>query len=301
MQRPAAVPPALVLLIAVFGLSVAAPLVRLSTAHAVAIAAWRLFFSHLVIGAILLATGRWRQWRALSRAELAIAAGAGVLLALHFWSWNTSLELTSVAASVVLVNLQPAFVAAGSALWLREPPGRAQLVGIGIAICGAAVVAAGDAMGGDGIGGGRNPLLGNLLALIGAITGAGYHVAGRRLRGTLDLWPYVGLVYTACFVALLAIAVIVRAPLLPQPPRELAIFVALAVGPMLVGHTGMNWALRYLPAYVVNLTVLGEMIGATLLAALLPGIDEQPSLATVVGGVLIIAGILLTARRRPGS
>jgi drug/metabolite transporter (DMT)-like permease len=121
-------------------------------------------------------------------------------------------------------------------------------------------------------------------------------VAGRKLRATLDIWPYVALVYGTCFVVLIGLAAIVQAPVLRQPPRELAIFSALAVGPMLLGHTGLNWALKYLPAYVVNLTLLGEPVGATLLAAILPGIREVPGLATLVGGALILVGIYVTAR-----
>jgi drug/metabolite transporter (DMT)-like permease len=89
--------------------------------------------------------------------------------------------------------------------------------------------------------------------------------------------------------------------LLPQPRRELSIFAGLAIGPMLLGHTGMNWALGHLPAFVVNLTTLGEPIGATVLAALLPGIDEVPGLGTIVGGVLVLVGVLLASRRAPKS
>jgi drug/metabolite transporter (DMT)-like permease len=139
-------------------------------------------------------------------------------------------------------------------------------------------------------------LFGDLLALAGAATAACYFVAGRRLRSTLDIWPYVAVVYGTCFVVLIALAAIVRAPVLHQPPREIAIFSALAIGPMLFGHTGLNWALKYLPAYVVNLTLLGEPVGATLLAAILPGIREVPGIATLVGGALILVGIYVTAR-----
>jgi drug/metabolite transporter (DMT)-like permease len=139
-------------------------------------------------------------------------------------------------------------------------------------------------------------LLGDLLALGGALTAAIYFVSGRRLRGTLDLWPYVGLVYGTCFVVLLLLAALTDAPVLPQPTRELAIFAALALGPMLLGHTGLNWALKHSPAYVVNLTLLGEPVGATLIAALLPGIREIPSPMTLLGGAVVLAGILLTAR-----
>jgi drug/metabolite transporter (DMT)-like permease len=288
-----------VLALALLGVSASGPLVRLSAAHPLAIATWRLGFSLIVIAIALAVTGEWRQWRRITRHELGIAVGAGAMLALHFWSWNASVALTSVAASVVLVNTQPVVVALLSALWLRERPTRSQWLGIGISMLGALIVVYPDLVG-DALDGRGHPraALGNLLALGGALTAAIYFVAGRRLRATLDLWPYVGLVYGTCFVTLLILSVMAGAPLAPQPPSELAIFTALALGPMLLGHTGLNWALKHSPAYVVNLTLLGEPVGATLLAALLPGIREMPSPAPLAGGAVVLAGILLTARRQ---
>jgi drug/metabolite transporter (DMT)-like permease len=250
----------------------------------------------VIVAGFLLATGSWRQWRTLDRRGSLVAVGAGAMLALHFWSWNASIGLTTVAASVVLVNLQPAFVGIISAVWLREPPGRRQVGGIVLAMVGAFVVAAQD-LGAVAVGG-RRALLGDALAVVGAITAALYYTSGRRLRQTLDLWPYVGLVYGACLATLLVIALALRVPLAPQPPRELAIFAALALGPMMLGHTGMNWALRYLPAYVVNLTVLGEPVGATLLAAVVPSIGERPTPWTLLGGALILGGVVVASARQ---
>lgn len=287
--------PAFVLAVALLGISFAGPLVRLSHAHPLAIATWRLGISLVVIGAFLVAGGGWRQWRQLGRREVAVAVGAGALLALHFWSWNASLALTSVAASVVLVNTQPVVVAVLSATLLREPPSRRQWLGILVAMLGALVIALPDF--GGGMGSGSRALLGDLLAVAGAITAALYFLAGRRLRATLDLWPYVGLVYGSCFVVLLALCLALRVPLAGYPPRELGIFTALALGPMLLGHTGMNWALKYLPAFIVNLTLLGEPIGATIIAALLPGIREVPTVHTLVGGAIILLGVLAASRR----
>ena len=103
--------------------------------------------------------------------------------------------------------------------------------------------------------------------------------------------------YGACLAVLLILAALAGAPLAPQPPRELAIFAALALGPMLLGHTGLNWALKHSPAYVVNLTLLGEPVGATLIAAFLPGIRETPGPFTFVGGAFVLFGILLAGRR----
>jgi drug/metabolite transporter (DMT)-like permease len=285
----------LVLVVALLGVSMSGPLVRLSAAHPLAIAAWRLGFSLVVIGVALAIGGEWRQWSRLSRRELAVALGAGTMLALHFWSWNASVALTSVAASVVLVNTQPVVVALLSVVWLGEPPSRRQWLGIAVAMAGALVVALPDLR--TATAAHPRALLGDALALGGALTAAAYFVAGRRLRATLDLWPYVGLVYGSCFVVLVLLALATHAPLQPQPPRELAIFAALALGPMLLGHTGLNWALKHSPAYVVNLTLLGEPVGATVLAALIPGIREIPGPFTLIGGVVVLTGILVASRR----
>jgi drug/metabolite transporter (DMT)-like permease len=291
--------PLVVLALSILGISFAGPLIRLSHADPLAVAVWRLAISMMLIGAIVAVMGSWRQWRRLSRFDLAIALGAGAMLALHFWAWNTSLRLTTISASTLLVDTQPVLVAAASALWLKESPNRGQWIGILIAVAGAMVVGLSDA-GSTAAGAPPHALLGDLLAFSGGITGALYYLAGRRLRRTLDLWPYVALVYGACLATLLLFALVAQTPLVPQPPREMAIFTALALGPMMLGHTGMNWALRYLPAYVVNLTVLGEPVGATLLAAVLPGIREIPPPLTLAGGAVLLTGILITLMRTPG-
>jgi drug/metabolite transporter (DMT)-like permease len=291
-----------VLALSLVGISFAGPLVRLSQADPVVIAVWRLGFSLLVVAAFLVTTGEWRDWRRITRGELALAVAGGIALALHFWAWNASIHLTTIAASVTLVNLQPAVVVAISAFALREAPTRLQLAGIGLAILGAVVIAAPDLEKGLAPAG-NAPLLGNLLALSAAVTAAIYYTIGRRLRRGLGIWAYVGIVYAAAFLVLAGIAVARGAHLSPQPPREIAIFAGLAIGPMLLGHTGMNWALKFLPAYVVNLTVLGEPIGATLLGALIPSIRQIPSVSTLIGGAIVLSGVVITAQaaaRRSG-
>ncbi|MEO8909590.1 MAG: DMT family transporter [Gemmatimonadaceae bacterium] len=283
-----------ILALSLLGISVAGPLVRLSSADPVVIAVWRLGFSLLIVAAFLVVTGEWRDWKRVTRAEFALAAGGGICLALHFWAWNASIHLTTIAASVTLVSLQPAVVAAISAVALREPPSRRQQAGIAIAIVGAFIIAAPDLRGGLAPAGNR-ALEGNLLAMSAAVTAAIYYSIGRRLRATLGIWAYVSIVYSAAFVTLALIAMARGIPLGPQPPTEIGIFAALAVGPMLIGHTGMNWALKYLPAYVVNLTVLGEPVGATMLGAFIPAIRQIPTIATLVGGAIVLTGVIIAA------
>ena len=298
MHRP---PPELALLVAALGIAVAAPLVRLSDAHPIAIAFWRLAFSLAVVLIALVASGTWRELKVLTRHELRIGSAAGVLLALHFWSWNASVDLTTIAASTTLVSLQPAIVAILSAILLRERPRAVQVAGISVALAGAFIISTPALFSAAAVASPNAPA-GNGLALLGALAASIYYLAGRRLRGGLSLWPYVAVVYGACFASLAVMAVAAGVRLAPQPARELWIFAALAAGPMLLGHTAMNYALRYRPAYVVNLTVLTEPVGATLIAAALPGIREIPPVSTIAGGVVIIAGVVLTlAAERPAK
>ena len=291
----------LVLALALIGISTSGPLARLSDAPPLAIATWRLGFSLLIVAVPLIWTRGWRQWRGLSGKDLSIAVAAGAFLAVHFWSWIASLGMTTVAASVLLVNLHPVAIIAGSALWLGERPTKRQIIGTIIGLVGAATVAWGDFGGagrgtGAGIGGMAGTgteLLGDALALLGALTVAFYYLSARRLRAKLDVWPYVTLVYGTCFVVLLGFSAVAGVPLDPQPPRELTIFAAIALGPMLLGHTGFNWALKHVNAPTVSLVMLGEPVGAGIIAYLVPAIAEVPSVRTVVGGAVILTGIVI--------
>ena len=133
-----------ILTLALVGISFAGPLVRLSSADPLAIAVWRLGMALVVVGVFLVGTGQWRELRRVTSRELTFAAIGGVSLALHFWAWNASVHLTTIAASVTLVSLQPAVVAVISAILIREAPSPRQSVGIAIAILGALVVAGPD-------------------------------------------------------------------------------------------------------------------------------------------------------------
>jgi drug/metabolite transporter (DMT)-like permease len=286
----APVPPVLTLLIALVAMSTSGPVIRLAATAPLAVATWRLVMTLGVVAVALVLTGTWRQLRRVAPRDLALATLAGVFLALHFWTWMTSLDLTTVAASTVLVSLQPVFVAAGSALWLAEHPVRGQWVGIAVAVLGAIVIGLGAAS----EPGASHALTGDALALAGAVAGAAYVLAGRRLRRTLDLWPCVALMYTATLLVLLLFVAWQQVPLWPQPARAWWAFVALAIGPMLLGHTLLSYALRYLPAHVVNLTAIGEPVGAGLLAWLL--LRELPTPATALGGGIAVAGLAVAAR-----
>ena len=294
--------PLLVLILAVLATTYAGPIVRLAAAPALAIAFWRLTLVLPVTGSLAVLEGRremgdgragaGRRVLLPSPISLTLMVISGLLLALHFWTWIASLRFTTVASSVVLVSLKPIFVWGLAAVWLHEHPSRREAWGIGIAVLGATLIGIGDARLSLGA------LGGDLLALAGAVTAAGYYVIGRRVRATVGVWTYASIVYAVAALALAAVALSRGVPLIGFAGRDWAVFGALAAGPMLVGHTGMNYALKHYRATTVNVAALGEPVGATLIAWL--WLHESPPVLALIGGAVVVAGIgmALTSRSR---
>jgi len=278
----------------VLTVSTAALLIRLAQggAHSLVIAAWRLALASAILAPITIATHR-AELRGLSRREWTSLALSGFLLAIHFATWITSLAYTSVAASVVLVSTNPIFVGLGSHLVLRERLSRTMAVALLVALLGAAIIGLADHREGS------HRLFGDLLALAGAVAGAGYFLIGRRLRRRLSLLAYITPVYGMS--ALVLMIVVLLSPVRPVPTRlETWLWLALmAAGPQVLGHSSLNWALRYLSATFVTVATLAEPIASTLLAWWLLG--EQPSLAVVIGGGVTMAGIGLASLAERGT
>ena len=287
------VSPMLALAGAVVAMSTASILIRWSSAPSTVVAFYRVLFTLALV--LPFALGQRRvEFGRLSSRDLLSATLAGVALGIHFGAWFESLEWTSVAASVTLVQTQPVFVAIGAYLLLDERIDRRILGGLVLTVCGAAAMTLADpgatvAVEGDA-------RLGNALALLGAVAAGAYVLAGRSIRQRVSVFPYVTVVYASCAVTLLAVVGVQDAALLGYPPREWALFFALAVGPGLLGHTVVNWALEHVRSTVVGITMLGEPVGATLLAVLL--LAEVPAVGTLLGGAVVLGGIYLASTSR---
>ena len=289
-----ATPPLVALVVAVIAVSTSAILVRFSDAPSLVKAFYRVLFTIVLLGPFAL--GRYgERIRSLSARDLLVASLAGMALAAHFTSWFESLEWTSVAASVTVVQAQPLFVAGGAVLVLDERVTRRMGIGIVIAISGMAIMSLGELLTGGALAGTR-PLYGNALALVGAVMAAAYVLAGRSLRQHVPLVPYVLVVYTACALTLLVLVLLEGAPVVGYPTEEWLLFVGMAIGPGLFGHTVINWALAHVESSVVSVSLLGEPIGSTVLALLL--LSEVPTPETIVGGAIVLSGIYVTTTGR---
>lgn len=290
MTRKGRSAPALALITGVLAVSWASVFVRLADAPSLVIASYRLALSALVLVPV--------AFLRLKRPELHRMAGSwrafvlgGMFLALHFSCWIASLEYTSVASSVVIVTANPALVAVYGAVILGERLHRARWAGIVAAFAGTLLIAGGDfrasgrAVAGDG------------LAFLGAVGVAGYYIVGKSLRATFGTLEYVAAVYSLGALFLLAVVLATRQPMLGYELETYGFLILLALVPQVVGHTLLNWALRYFTATLVASAILGEPVGASLLAYLLLG--EIPPATSLAGAAFIGLGLVLVARTEP--
>lgn len=275
---------ALVLAAGVLTVSTAALLIRLADeAPPLVIGAYRLATASLVVAPLALARG---ELRGLGRRHAATAVASGAFLAAHFGFWISSFQHTSVASSVLLVTTSPLLIAAVSPLVTGDRPTARMVAGVLLAIAGTGVIAYGDA------GVDRGSLWGNALALLGAAAVAGYYLIGRQLRASLSLLAYVAVVYPVAAVCLVTAAVASGGALTGYAPATVGWMVLLGLGPQVLGHTSLNWALKYVSAVTVSTVVKAEPVLASLLVWLVLG--EAPTVLQVTGGAVVLAGVYLT-------
>jgi len=274
----------------IVAISFASIFIRFAQAEQVptlSIAAWRLIFASLVLLPYAWATQR-AELRALSRRELGLLAASGVFLGLHFATWIASLGYTSVASSVVLVSMGPLFVGLGSWLFLKERPTARLAAGIALAAVGSVTISWGD------LGRDQDQLLGDVLALAGAVMVAGYFMIGRKVRAHHSLTVYIAPVYGVAMLTLVAIVWLGGQPMFGFSLPAYGWLLALGLAPQLIGHSTLNWALRHLSATYVSIITLVEPLGSGLLAYVILG--EAVSWPTALGGALILGGIYVASQ-----
>jgi drug/metabolite transporter (DMT)-like permease len=272
--------------VAVLAISTSGPIIAAMTAPALAIAFWRgVFGGGLTVGWALV---RQRaELFSLRGAPLKWTVVAGVLLGAHFATWVPSLRFTSVAASTALVATQPVWAALMARAQGRHVA-RQAWVGIAVSLAGVLVL--------TGVDFSIDPqaLIGDLLALAGAMLAAAYVTAGEKARATVSTPVYTGVAYTVSSLAILPVCLLLGVAMGGYSARDWWLLVALTLGAQLVGHTLINRVLRTTPATVTSLAILFEMPGATLIAAVWLG--QVPPLAIVPALVLLFAGLVLVIR-----
>ena len=270
-------------------------------APSLVIAALRLTFATMILAPIAVTRHR-EELSSLSRRDFSLGLISGLFLAVHFGTWISSLEFTTVASSVVFVSTGPLWVALLSPVLLNERMRRAALVGLVLAFVGGAVVGLSDAchwkpglqcadLSEVLVG---RAMWGNFLALIGAWAVSGYLIIGRKLRTKVSLVPYIFVVYGMAAIGLVLGMVLAGESPLGHPLQAYLWIFLLAAFPQLIGHSTYNWVLRFIPASLVAITTLVEPIASAVMAYVV--LRETPGFGVLLGGALILTGIYLASR-----
>ncbi len=297
------------ILTAIVAVSTASILIRFAQADgmpSIVIAALRLTFATILLTPIILAK-HLDEIKRFTRTEILLGALAGFFLAVHFATWISSLEYTSVASSAIFVSTGPLWVAVLSPLLLNERLGKVAILGLVLSLTGAIVIGLSDACSwNDGISCPTvqglflgSQIWGNFLALLGAWAVTGYLIIGRKVRSGMSLLPYIFLVYAMAAIILIIFMLAFGNSPFGHEPKTYGWVLLLAIVPQLIGHSALNWALKHLSATFVAISTLGEPIGSAILAIFI--LKEFPSNIGIWGGVLILAGITLVSTQQNKS
>lgn len=257
------------------------------------IAAARLAIASLILTPFVL-RGYWGALRQLTRNDLILAGIAGVFLSIHFAAWVSSLEHTTVLVSVVLVNTNPLWAALLEVFFLKMRLSRNIQLGLAIAFIGGIGIAIPTEDGPLMLG--TNPLLGAILAVLGAVAVSVYFVIGRKLRAQLPLLPYIWLVYSCAAIISLCTVAASGIPITGYSGEGYLWLLLMALLPQLVGHSSLNYALGFLPATIVTLCIQLEPLLSGLFAFII--FSEQPQTTQIIGSMIILAGIIIASIRK---
>ena len=274
-------------MVALLAVSTSGPLIAATAVPALAIAFWRNAMASVVLAPVVLLRRR-AELRALDRRERGLALLAGLLLALHFATWIPALSYTSVASATALVATQPVWSALIAKL-RGEPVGARVWTGIAVAIAGALLLTGADLQVS------ARALFGDGLAVVGGAFAAMYMTAGSEVRRSVTTTTYTALCYTTTALVLLVVCLVGGQSLHGYADVDWVKLIALTAGAQLLGHSLFNVVLKTTSPTVVSLSILFEIPGAALIAALFVKGQHVPLLA-VPAAALLVTGLALVIR-----
>jgi drug/metabolite transporter (DMT)-like permease len=280
------VPTPLILFLGVVAVSFSAILIKWSAAPASVIGMYRLLLTVLLMCPFLVR--RTKAFMQISKRDYVILALSGFFLGLHFIFWIGSLKYTSVASSMIIISLEPIFVMIGAYMLFQERTSFKGALCTALAIAGAAFVGWGD------IGVSGRALLGDFLSLLGTVAVSGYMLAGQNLRGSVPSFHYNFIVFIVAGLIQCVYNLFAGIQMIHYSLHEWLLFLLLAIIPTVFGHLLFNWLLKYVNAAVISMSILGEPVGAMILAYFLLG--ERATASQIAGGVLCILGVSLFIR-----
>ncbi|MEM0466829.1 MAG: DMT family transporter [Candidatus Thermoplasmatota archaeon] len=285
--------PYLAMIVSIIAVSFASIFILTCTAHPLSISFYRILFTTiLVLPFVVFRKKNRKEIRTLPLPKILFMILIGIILALHFALWITSLTQTSVASSVILVTAHPMIVAPIAHYLLKERLAKINILGIVLSVSGVIILVSENYYTTTTL----DSLEGNILAMLGGVAAGLYILGGRKTRNTVSIFSYAAIVYASATTTLFCICILLQAPIIGLSATDYGLIFLMALISGIFGHTLYNWSLKYIRASIASVMLLGEPIGSTLLAFAIPWIKQQPPQFSLIGGSLILVGIYLTAR-----
>jgi drug/metabolite transporter (DMT)-like permease len=270
------------LIISIIAISFAAIFVKWSDAPSSILSMYRMVFATVFI--IPIAWKKRATFKQISKKGWFFLVFSGLFLAMHFALWFESLKLTTVASSTVILALQPVVALIGGFILYKERTSKSALVTMGIAIIGVMMIGWGD------IGLGKEAIIGDILSFLCVIAVVCYLLIGQNVVRKLSHWIYSFCVFMFAAIFLAMYNLVLQIDFVGYEKQEWGIFLLLAIFPT-IAHVIFNWLLNYVNSTTISMSVLGEPVGATLLAVLLLG--ERLVGWQIIGGIFVLTGVFL--------
>lgn len=228
-----------------------------------------------------------------SNKEHLLVAAAGIALGLHFIAWITSIYYTSIASASVLVCIHPILLIVAERVWLKVNFRAIVWIGVVLSFIGTLMLGYVDIGAESAF---PNPVLGNSLAIGAAVIFAVYFLIGRQIRQKRSWLGYVFPVYSYAAITCVVILIAVEGFSFKMDKTVLILGLILAVGPQLLGHGALNYAVKYVSPTLLSTLILAEPIIASILGFFV--FAEMPKNESFIAMVIILLGISLTWKRR---
>ncbi len=282
--------PMIMVVIGLMGISLSSIFVRLADGPSVVTAACRLLWTVFLLTPVALGKKEIREEiMTADRKMVFLCVVSGICLAAHFTTWFESLKHTSVASSTAIVCTEVIWVSIGYCLFMKGKMNWKIILCIAVMVGGSMLIAFSDSMVG-----GEGHLYGDLLAVAGAVSVAGYTLIGKEMRKSMTTTAYTYIVYTTCAVVLVAATLFQGYGISDFSFRTVGAGFFLAVVSTILGHSVFSWCLKYFsPSFVSGVRLL-EPVVASVVAIFL--FQEIPAVMQVTGGVIVLIGVFVYSK-----
>lgn len=256
-----------------------------------------IIFMRLTLGTLIMTPFVWRRYhtqiRALTRADWLWAFVSGFWLALNLLALFYALEYTSVLVTGILRRTTPVWIIVPEIVFLGAFFTWRTYSSTALSVIGVVLVTLGST---SGAGGGSNPLLGVVIALLGAIFLGMYLLIGRKLSSRVPSLVYSWMVFASAASVLWVVVLITQTPLTGYTPTAYGWVIVVTFLSQYAGHVSINLGLQMFSATTMSIIMELSVVLGGVLAFFQFG--EVPTPLQLLGGGAVVIGVVVASMEK---